>query len=55
VRNFLKKNLVAKGSCKKEHSNYQRKYFSESSESMDLSKSRADCNVAHFFASKIEI
>jgi len=22
MRNFLKKNLVAKGSCKKEHSNY---------------------------------
>jgi len=37
MRNFLKKNLVAKGSCKKEYSNYQRKYLSESSESMDIS------------------
>ena len=36
MRNFLKRNL-AKGSCKKGHSNYQRKYFSESSESMDVS------------------
>jgi len=41
MRNFLKKKLVAKGSCKKEHSNYQRKYFSESSESVDVSKSLA--------------
>jgi len=29
IRSFLKKNLVAKGSCNKEHSNYQKKYFSE--------------------------
>ena len=27
MRNFLKKNLVAKGSCKNEHSNYRRKYM----------------------------
>jgi len=55
MRNFLKKNLKAKGSCKKEHSNYQRKYFSESSESMDVRKSHAECNVVHFFGSKVEI
>jgi len=55
MHNFLKKNLVAKGSWKKEHSNYQRKYFSESSESMDVSKSHAECNVAHFSRSKVEI
>jgi len=30
---FLKKNLVAKNSCEKEHSNCQSKYFSEISES----------------------
>jgi len=54
MRNFLKTSLAAKGSCKQEHSNYQRKYFSESSESMDL-KSHADCNVAHFSGSKVEI
>jgi len=30
---FLKKNLVAKDSCEKEHSNCQSKYFSEISES----------------------
>jgi len=28
MRIFLKKNLIAKGSCKNEHSDYQRKYFS---------------------------
>jgi len=39
----------------KEHSNYQRKYFSESSESMDVSKSHAKCNVAHFSRSKVTI
>jgi len=55
MRNFLKKNLVAKDSCKKDHSYYQRKYFSESSESMDVSKSHAECNVAHFSESKVEI
>jgi len=55
MHNSLKKNLVAKGSCKKEHSNYQRKYFSESSESMDVSKSHAEWNVAHFSGSKVEI
>jgi len=51
----FKKSLVAKGSCKKEHSNYQRKYISESSESMDVSKSHAECNIAHFSGSKVEI
>jgi len=55
MRNFLKKNLVAKGGCKKEHSNYQRKYFSESSKSMEVSKSHAECNVAHFSGSKVDI
>ena len=45
MRNFLKKNVVAKGSCKKEHSNYHRKYFSESSESKDVSKSHAEYNA----------
>jgi len=55
MRNFLKKNVIAKGSCKKEHSNYQRKYFSEPSESMDVSKPHAECKVAHFSGSKVEI
>ena len=55
MRNFLKKNLVAKGSCEKEHSNYQWQYCSESSESVDVSKSLAKCNVARFSGSKIEI
>jgi len=55
MRNFLKKNLVAKGGCKKECSNYQRKYFNESSESVDVSKSHADCNVADFSGSKVKI
>ena len=55
MRNFLKKNLVAKGGCKKECSNYQRKYFNESSESVDVSKSHADCNVADFSWSKVKI
>jgi len=55
MHNFLKKNLVAKGSWKNDHSNYQRKYFSESSESMDVGKSHAECNVAHFSGSKVEI
>jgi len=41
MRNYLKKNLVAKGSCNKEHSSYQRKYFSELSESKDVFKSHA--------------
>ena len=53
MRNFLKTNLVVKGSCKKEHCNYQRKYFSESSESKDVNKSYAECKVAHF--SRIEV
>jgi len=51
----LKKNLIAKGSCKKEDSNYQRKYLSESSETMDVSKSHAECNVGHYSSSKVEI
>jgi len=55
MRNFLKKNLVAKGSCKNENSNYQRKYFSESSESMGVSKSHVECNAAQFSGSKVEI
>jgi len=55
MHNILKKNLAAKGSCKKEHSNYQTKYFSESNESMDVSKSHAECNVVHFSGSKVEI
>jgi len=38
-----------------EHSNHQRKYCSESSESMDVSKSLAKCNVARFSGSKVEI
>jgi len=41
MHNFLKKKLVEKGSCEKEHSNYHRKYFSKSSESVDVSKSLA--------------
>jgi len=55
MHNFLKKNLVAKCSCTKEHSNYQRKYFSVSSESVDVSKSLGECNVAHFSRNKVEI
>jgi len=55
MHNILKKNLAAKGSCKKEYSNYQTKYFSESNESMDVSKSHAECNVVHFSGSKVEI
>jgi len=49
------KDLVAKGSCKKEHSNYHGKYFSESGESKDVSKSHAECNIVHFSGSKVEI
>jgi len=52
---FSKENLVVKSSCKKNHSNYQRIHFSESSESKDVSKSYAECNVAHVFGSKVEI
>jgi len=55
MRNFLKKNLVTKGIYKKGHSNYQRNYFSESSESMDVSKSHAECNVTDFSGRKVEI
>jgi len=55
MRNFLKKNLVAKCSCEKGHSNYQRKYLSESSEGKGVSKSYVECNVAHFTGSKVEI
>jgi len=51
---FLKKNLVAKNSCEKEHSNCRSKYFSELSESKDGRKSRAECNMAHFSASNVE-
>jgi len=32
MHKFLRKNLAAKGSCKKQHSKYQTKYFRESSE-----------------------
>jgi len=53
--NFLNKHLVVKGSCKKEHSNYQTKYFTESSKSMDVSKPHAECNVADFSGSKVMI
>jgi len=55
MRNFLKKNLSENDGCKKEHSNYQRKYFSESSKSKDVSKSHAGCNAAHFSWSKVKI
>jgi len=54
IPRYFENILVAKGSCKKEHSNHQRKYSSESSESKDVSKSHAECNVAHFSGSNIE-
>jgi len=45
---IFKVKLRERQNCKKEHSNYQRKCFSESSESMDVSKSHAECNVPNF-------
>ena len=54
MRIFLKKNLVAKNSCEKEHSNCQSKYFSKLSESKDASKSHAKCNIAHVSGSNVE-
>jgi len=51
---FLKKNLVAKNSCEKEHSNCESKYFSKLSESKDGRKSHAECNIVHFSGSNVE-
>jgi len=51
---FLKRNLVAKNSCEKEHSNCQSKYFSELSESKDGRKSHAECNIVQFSGSNVE-
>jgi len=53
IRNILE-TLEVKDSCEKEHSNYQWKYFSESSECKDVSKSHAECNATHFSGSYVE-
>jgi len=44
---FFKENLATKDSCEKEHSNCHSEY-------KDVSKSFAECNVAHFSGSNTE-